>query len=677
MSSQPLSHASSQTVTPLHRGAKDGPREALDQFLHHNTLRRHAALAGLPAKGRAVLELLPLLLHFNTPGLPCFTPSATPVGLLNFQPNSVQRKKLNTQYSTTFRLEAPSHPSITALFFMGSAGSIGQTRRSDIDVWVCLPRALHKDMLPKLQRIEWWAASQGIELQAFAVDPKQFQRQGDVSFSPLLLDEFYRSGCWLAGAYPVWWVASNVDGEADLTRRLIRQHPQLRHHAWIDFGDLAAFSDDDLYVAAVRELENSVRNPYKSLIKLALLETYAAGWEPLSQLLKTRVLSGSQHTARDPYLLLADRIEAFFGNDTYAQFSDTERLAGLQRAWLIKTTRGNVRLQQQPELFERAGRWGYQQAELAHLQHSERWRLHELYAEDQRLQQLQQAALNFILLLRDRTQQVNQFAPLTHQRMLTVARRLHISQTQRPVQPALIPADYHAESTIVQQDQTWYWVEDGKQLLQAQSVEELIITMIDHGWNTPILNHQQRRNPNIISLFELLADVTPIWLMNSHAPFEAEVEGQDHTTLAGNTDPLDRGALHTTLNTRSVWITETPANGDTARTARVQVTEVGLLDGLLCCLAHPNSRIHSLGGLQHKRLAARLNHLLEKGRVILGEAACGLAFALQGTVALIYRDQRNDLRSASFDNLQQAHNALPWLRSIELDDMPAGTDQAP
>jgi len=180
----------------------------VQRFRRHHALRYQQSGRRMPAKQRAVLQALPLLYHWNHPALPGFVSHATPAGLACYEPTPEALLALQ-QFTRSFR--APRFESaggdVQAVFMMGSGGSIGQTRSSDIDLWVCCGRLLHQRLWPKVRAIDAWARDIGLDLHTFLVDPDMLRTEGHLpgAHAPtLLLDEFYRSAVLLAGRYPLW-----------------------------------------------------------------------------------------------------------------------------------------------------------------------------------------------------------------------------------------------------------------------------------------------------------------------------------------------------------------------------------------------------------------------------------------------------------------------------------------
>ena len=106
--------------------------DALDQH------RIQRALASNNTHFKHVFYLLPLLLHYNLPELPAYVENA-PYGLAKFTFNPYQKRFFNTLISETERKEVADY-AFDGLYSMGSTGSIVQTTKSDLDLWLCFSR---------------------------------------------------------------------------------------------------------------------------------------------------------------------------------------------------------------------------------------------------------------------------------------------------------------------------------------------------------------------------------------------------------------------------------------------------------------------------------------------------------------------------------------------------------
>ena len=174
---------------------------ALDETRIDNIYRR------LSPAGRAILDVLPYLIHFNQASLPGYIKGCA-AGIEQFTPTYKGFRRLRLMIQAfDERIARAEHRQISGLYLMGSAGSVGQSNASDIDFWVCTNQHSIDKLNQKLDRLAEWGQELGVELQGFAVYPEQFDGTPERKRSQLLLDEFYRSACRLAGKPLLWWIS--------------------------------------------------------------------------------------------------------------------------------------------------------------------------------------------------------------------------------------------------------------------------------------------------------------------------------------------------------------------------------------------------------------------------------------------------------------------------------------
>ncbi len=285
----------------------DALRAMGQRFAMHHRQRYLDALAKLDGRKREILAALPMFFHANHPALPGYVQNA-PCGIIGHTPTASDVSAIH-RFARSFNASlATDKRDIDAIFLMGSGGSLGHTADSDIDLWVCCAKSKHDRLRPKLDRVETWAAEQGLALQGFLVDPEFFHDSRDTVHGPLLLDEFYRSGIHLAGKHPLWWY---VDGSSEANYAQCAAH--LTDHRFVasasllDFGAVGKPGVDTLCRAGMLELSRALTTPHKSLLKLALVEAYLN--QPERPLLSSHyqhlMLTGVSDNSRlDTYFML-------------------------------------------------------------------------------------------------------------------------------------------------------------------------------------------------------------------------------------------------------------------------------------------------------------------------------------------------------------------------------------
>lgn len=304
-------------------------KEIRNRFLAINQQRLERTRNALSMPQSRVIDLLPLLLHVNHPLLPGYIGQNTPAGLCGYKPDKFTLRQAK-QLSRSFQyhpLKSRQQP-IEALYIMGSVGTIGQSRKSDLDIWVCHTASLKKNAIVELQekcnRITQWAKTVNLDICFFPMDAQQFKMGETTPLSEessgstqhgLLLDEFYRSAIYLGGRYPLWWFVP-AEHEADYERysQELLQKRFLRESQVIDFGT-PKVALTEYVTAAIWQLYKGIHSPHKSVLKLLLLEVYATQYpqtQLLSVLFKSRVESGCEDINQlDPYLLVYSALESY------------------------------------------------------------------------------------------------------------------------------------------------------------------------------------------------------------------------------------------------------------------------------------------------------------------------------------------------------------------------------
>ncbi len=371
-----------------------------ERFVALNEARLERAKSMLRPRQRDVLELLPLLFHLDHPGLPGHQGTRLPCGIYNYRPSeAVQAAATRLLGAAGSKSPPPRRMDIEALFLMGSAGSIAFSSRSDLDVWLCLRDGIDEEALARLREkaaaVERWAADYGLEVHIFVMETRRFRAGACEAVSRdnagsthhfLLLDEFYRTGLWMAGAHPLWWYVppEHEEDYDDYARRLYATGNLSRREA-IDLGGLAHIPASEFFGAALWQLYKGLSAPYKSLLKITLLEAYARDY-PDTRLLATdfkrRLYDGEADPDRlDPYLLLLERLEH------YARQQQADDLLDLlRRSFYLKVdhplTEDGEKEHWRHRLLRRlVSRWGWSEATLARLDRRRQWKYPQVAVE--------------------------------------------------------------------------------------------------------------------------------------------------------------------------------------------------------------------------------------------------------------------------------------------------------
>lgn len=373
-------------------GRKD-IEQILSRFRALNRQRLNRIHQGVQAWQRIVVELLPLLYHVNHPLLPGFVHSDAPCGIAGYLPdNQALRAARSLSKGFTWKKRAYRRFPLNGLYLMGSIGSIGQSHGSDLDVWLCHQPELGHEQLALLREkataIENWAGGLGLEMHTFLIDPSRFRHgqrdalsnESSGSTQPLLLlEEFYRSAVWLAGHYPLWWLVApqHEQDYAGYTQWLIERR-FIQPGDWLDLGGLEEISAAEFFGAAQWQLYKGIASPYKSVLKLLLIEAFADDFprvEWLAQGIKRALWNDETDAdALDPYLQMYRRIEHYLASEP-----NRARLDLIRRCLYIKA---DVKLSESGEPRDWRGQawrrlcdeWGWRDSEIRHIDAHREWK---------------------------------------------------------------------------------------------------------------------------------------------------------------------------------------------------------------------------------------------------------------------------------------------------------------
>ncbi len=252
---------------------------------------------------------------------------------------------------------------IQGVFAMGSLGTVAQTPASDLDIWVCLAddavsRRLIDRFRKKLDGLRALAASRDIEAHFFVMTETDVRENrlglGDeeecgLARAMLLKEEFLRTALFLAGRTPAWWyVTPEADHQAyrHAVSRLSRQGTPAAADI-LDMGNVERVAGGAFFGASLWTIVKSLENPFKSVMKFALLEKYLSGDAAgmlLCDRIKKHLFAGRTGLFdTDPYVLLLDEVRAFHEERGNLEALELMRLAFAQKTGIDPGDLGSFR----------------------------------------------------------------------------------------------------------------------------------------------------------------------------------------------------------------------------------------------------------------------------------------------------------------------------------------------
>ncbi|UZP67843.1 class I adenylate cyclase [Desulfovibrio mangrovi] len=251
-------------------------------------------------------------------------------------------------------LEDLPAPTVTvdAIYTIGSVGSIAMTSDSDIDYWISLdPKTSDsktlKALSTKLERISEWAEQAfGLETTFFVMNRNAIisndfgisDKESSGSAQALLLkEEFYRTALKVCGRDLAWW-AMPPNADAQKHAEQLEQLAALPFHSgdcFVDFGLVEAIPAEEYFGAALWQIVKAFKNPFKSVMKLGILEAYLSRPETplLCESIKHHVVQGNRKVLKtDPYVTLMRTLQEHYqtsGNRDAATLLQTAFMAKL------------------------------------------------------------------------------------------------------------------------------------------------------------------------------------------------------------------------------------------------------------------------------------------------------------------------------------------------------------
>ena len=374
------------------------------RFMALNKDRLRRVQDCLNPRQRVFIQLLPLLFHINHPMLPGYLSNMTPCGVCDYRPGKrciQSARKLAKSFS--YQQRAQRRYSIRALYLMGSTGTIAYSKSSDFDVWICHHPGLSAQDTGALQKkadgIRNWAESLGLEVHFFLMDDVSFRDKEHQQLSNenagssqhhLLLDEFYRTGLLVAGRFPVWWlVPPAYEKHYDEYVDKLIMNRFIKANDIVDFGGLSHLPTEEFFGATLWQLHKAVDSPYKSIIKILLMEAYANQYpdiEILAMRFKKMVHSGEVQLDRlDPYIMMCNTVEEYLFSRR-----ELERLDLARRCFYFKVNEAMSKPDRARKLSwrrqairELVDTWGWSRRKTASLDQRRQWKIKRVLEERQ------------------------------------------------------------------------------------------------------------------------------------------------------------------------------------------------------------------------------------------------------------------------------------------------------
>jgi adenylate cyclase, class 1 len=382
-------------------------------FLRYNQFRINRILETLSATDRLVFTLIPRLLHVNQQGLPGYIQDDVPCGVHNFKINRECQMAAESLFPDIIIRGGENHSSfIDTVLLMGSTGSMAQSQKSDLDFTLLVDKhSVSSERLDlfdkKLKLIEEWTWNTfNLEIHFFNNDildvknnifgESDSESTGSAQ-AKLLKEEMYRTAVITGGKIPFWWIVPLNTGDRmykNLYHLVKTDQTLLSPDDFLDIGNVDDISQGEFFGGSIWTLIKSFKAPFKTLIKMGLLEEYMFNNTKSNLLchdIKKKIFNNVPYEKIDTYKNLFERVERYF------IATKTEReVDALRVAFYLKTgSRVNnhelIHGSTDPNkkmLIELVNHWGWSQATVEKLNSYLNWQMMKKVALGNRMNQI-------------------------------------------------------------------------------------------------------------------------------------------------------------------------------------------------------------------------------------------------------------------------------------------------
>lgn len=346
-------------------------RRRLGAFLAANARRRDWALDKWSGPTADFVRALPGLIEAPAVRRGEGFEAAPATSIAGYRPDLTAREALeglmagtDAAVSTSTAGKTTKPLPVEGLYSIGSVGTVAQNRGSDLDLWLVIDQAAYDAVAlarlkDKLAAIEAWAqAACGLELHFFVMDAVAV-RANDFGASDaesagstqaqLLKEEFYRTCVVLAGRRPAWWYLRASERAEDYAKGLkaLAASHTVDAARFIDLGHLGGVSRAEFFGAALWQIVKALKSPFKSVMKLAVLDKYMSSPD-LEVLLCNRVSDSLALGRRDlwrvdPYAVLFREVYEHYRGGADKEARKLMRMAFLQKTGYARSGRAEGR----------------------------------------------------------------------------------------------------------------------------------------------------------------------------------------------------------------------------------------------------------------------------------------------------------------------------------------------
>ncbi len=311
----------------------DHNREKFNDF---NTGKLKYLYASLDsAETRNLLDYIPFLLHVHLPEFPGYVDyREMPRGIHLYSPSDGTMRFVRSKHPSVSSVKPAASPFIQMFALMGSGGTIAFNKQSDFDFWVVADTKIVSSEAIRQFRTkcriieEYYAENYDIEVHFFLNDITNVKKNifdddeeaglEGTSLGYLLKEEFFRSSIVMYGKIPFWWMVPEGATDEIYEQWLEKINTSPMKGLFVDLGNLYMISKDDFLIAALFQILKALGNPFKSIIKLGLLERYISDIDKnpyISNQIKKNVQQGKLGPEDiDAYIVMFNQVFQYYND---------------------------------------------------------------------------------------------------------------------------------------------------------------------------------------------------------------------------------------------------------------------------------------------------------------------------------------------------------------------------
>lgn len=518
--------------------------EKLDlDFRAYNRRRTDLALDTFRPEQIDLFELVPFLVDSGSEFISTGDPVRNaPAGILEYCPSkrTLRRAKKYFIIDDDSITDPGKEAYIEGLFTIGSIGTIAQSADSDIDYWVCVDEVRlgeeGLDLLKKkLAAIEEWALKVfHVEIHFFVVDLASVREDrfgaSDKESSgsaqgKILKEEFYRTMILVAGKVPLWCVTPEwLDDEYQY---LLTLEPGLCKD-YLDLGKVSNIPTGEYFGASIWQIFKSLKSPYKSVMKMSLLDKYVQEEQKnglLCNRLKEAWSSGHGDLRRhDPYLLLFEEVLRYYRRAGQVNAESLLKVCfflklGIRSIADLDESVIGVRKRVVQDYIER---WGWDELKVQDLGRFRSWQFDKIFRLSTNINRYMiETYKNLSRAVRET--QADEMR-ITQEDLTMLGRKMFVQFSKQPHKVERLPLIVHGRA-LFQQLYLDYsqpaegqaaWVlyhlkrgtrgerDQGKMLKKMKRVEEIVIWLVHNGLYSPTTSLELVPNPTPISIQDII-----------------------------------------------------------------------------------------------------------------------------------------------------------------------------